>query len=164
MMPSMTTQRQPGTVTYLTEKGLQKLQSELGFLCTTRRQEIADYLHEIMEDSDLAESNEYLLAKDEQALVEGRIRELETLLRHVEIIQPGSIRGVISRGSTVTVQEDEMPSETYTIVGYAEANAREGLISDESPMGRALVGHKVGETVEFAAPDGVLRFRILSVT
>jgi transcription elongation factor GreA len=155
---------QPVKITYLTEKGLNKLKAELDYLRTVKRREIMEQLQDFNGESDLSEDNEYLLIKDEQAIVEGRIVELENLLLRVEIIQPGSSRGTIRLGSTVTLQDLEGQIETYTIVGSTEANVREGLISDESPMGKALLGHVVGDDVEVKAPDGLLKFRIVSVT
>lgn len=155
---------QPIKKTYLTEKGLNKLQSELEYLRTVKRQEIMEQLQDFNGDNDLSEDNEYLLIKNEQAIVEGRIVELENLLLRVEIILPGSSLGAIRLGSTVTLQDSEGQFETYTIVGSAEANAREGLISDESPMGKALLGRSAGDQVEVVAPVGLLKFRIISVT
>ena len=151
-------------ITFLTEKGFDKLKNELEYLRGVRRQEIAFNLHEAVDDNDLVENDEYMLIKNEQALVEGRISELELLLGYVEIIQPGSDLGKVRLGSTITVQEDTYPSETYTIVGTAEADSRNGFISDESPLGRALMKNKVGDVVEVNAPDGKIRYKILSVT
>lgn len=151
-------------VTLLTEKGYEKLKNELDYLRNVRRKEIAQNLHDAVDDNDLVENDEYMLIKNEQALVEGRISELELLLSRVEIIQPGSDLGNVRLGSTVTLQEDTYPSETYVIVGTAEADSRSGLISDISPLGRALLKHKVGDVIEVNAPDGKIRYKILSVT
>ena len=151
-------------VTLLTEKGHEKLKNELDYLRNVRRKEIAQNLHDAVDDNDLVENDEYMLIKNEQALVEGRISELELLLSRVEIIQPGSDLGNVRLGSTVTLQEDTYPSETYIIVGTAEADSRSGLISDISPLGRALLKHKVGDVIEVNAPDGKIRYKILSVT
>ncbi len=150
-------------VTFLTERGYNKLKDELDYLRNVRRQEIASNLREAVDDNDLAENDEYLLIKNEQALVEGRISELEILLSRVEIIQPGNDLGKVRIGSTVTIQEDTYPSETYTIVGTAEADSRSGLISDELPLGKALLKHQVGDVVEVNAPDGKIKYKILSV-
>jgi len=150
-------------VTFLTERGYNKLNNELDYLRNVRRQEIALNLREAVDDNDLAENDEYLLVKNEQALVEGRISELEILLSRVEIIQPGDDLGKVRLGSTITIQEDTYPSETYTIVGTAEADSRSGLISDESPLGKALLKHQVGDVVEVNAPDGKIKYKILSV-
>jgi transcription elongation factor GreA len=153
-----------GKVTYLTERGLDKLQAELDYLRNVRRVEVARRLHEAYDNEDLCENVEFMLAKHEQSWVEGRICELESILTRVEIIKPGSAIGEVTLGSTVTIQEDSFPSETFTIVGTAETNTKEGYISNESPMGCALLGHKVGEDVEIRAPDGPFRARIISVT
>lgn len=160
----ITTAKPSVKVTYLTEKGLSKLQAELDYLRNVKRAEVARHLHETYDNEDLSENVEYMLAKHEQSWVEGRIFELEKILARVEIIKPGSTIGGVALGSTVTIQENGFPSETFTIVGTAEADTREAFISDESPMGSALLGHKVGEEIEIRAPDGPFRVRIISVT
>lgn len=151
-------------ITLLTEQGFEKLKNELDYLRTVKRAEIALSLHEAAEDNDLEENDEYFLIKNEQAIVEGRISELERLLTRVEIIQPGSDLGKVRLGSTVTIQEDSSPTETYIIVGTAEADSKNGKISDESPLGKSLLKQKVGDIVEVNAPGGITRYKILSVT
>jgi transcription elongation factor GreA len=151
-------------ITYLTEKGLARLQTELGYLINIKRGEIAQRLREACDNEEPSENGEYILAKNEQAWVEGRICELKHLLANVEIIKPGSAKGEVALGSTVTIQEHGLPSETFTIVGTVEANTREAYISDESPIGRALLGHRVGEDVEIKAPGGNYKVRIISAT
>jgi transcription elongation factor GreA len=158
------TKNTPVSVTYLTEKGLEKLQAELDYLQNVKRDEIAKSLHNATDNEEPCENGEYMLVKNEQSWVEGRICELKKLLNRVEIIKPLSIMGQITLGSIVTIQESCLPTESYTIVGTAEANTKEGFISDESPMGRALLDHKVGDVVEVAAPDGNFRVRIISVS
>jgi transcription elongation factor GreA len=149
---------------YLTPEGLKKLEEELEHLRTVKRQEVAQRLHEAMEDGELIENAEYEAAKNEQAFVEGRILELEHMLAQAQVIEPGKSKDVVRIGSTVVVQEDgNGGSETYTIVGVAEANPREGLISNESPLGVSLLDHKVGDIVEVKAPAGVLRFRVVKI-
>jgi transcription elongation factor GreA len=150
--------------TYLTEKGLQKFETELEQLRHIERPMLAARLKEVVENLDAGEDNEYLLVKDEQAMLEGRIFVLETLLAGAKIIQQGNGGGTITLGSTVVVQEGDGPLETYLIVGSAEADSDEGFISDVSPLGKALFGHKVGETVTSRAPDGDFVFKIISVT
>ena len=148
-------------LTYITPKGLEKLEAELLHLRTEKRREIAQYLQETMGDS---EDNEYLMALDEQAFVEGRIRQLEILLSNVKVIQPGQNQGgVADLGSTVVIRDEEMSVETYTIVGSAEADPQNGLISNVSPLGKALLGNKVGEDVEIKTPSGLLNYRILAI-
>ena len=151
-------------ITLLTERGFEKLNNELAVLRNEKRQEIVQKLREVADDNDLAEDDVFLLIKDEQAILEGRIIELERLLNRVEIITPGCDRGKVRLGSTVTIQGNSMSSETYTIVGTVEANSRNWMISDESPLGRSLLEHKVGDVVEVNAPGGIMKFRILSIT
>jgi len=151
-------------ITYLTERGFEKLNSELEFLHNEKRLEIAKNLRDAADDNDLAENNEYMLIKYEQSIIEGRISELERLLSWVDIITPGSDQGTIRLGSTVTIQEDVYPSETYTIVGTAEANSRNGMISDASPLGKSLLKHQVGDVIEVLTPDGLIKYKILSVS
>jgi transcription elongation factor GreA len=151
------------TAVYVTQEGLKKLEDELEHLRTVKRQEVAQRLHEAMEDGELIENAEYEAAKNEQAFVEGRILELEHMLAQAQVIEPGKSTGVVRIGSTVVIQEDSRPSETYTIVGAAEANPREGLISNESPLGQSLLDHKVGDEIDVRAPAGVIRFRIVKI-
>jgi transcription elongation factor GreA len=149
---------------YLTAEGLKKLEEELEHLRTVKRLEVAQRLHEAMEDGELIENAEYEAAKNEQAFVEGRILELEHMLAQAQVIEPGKSKDVVRIGSTVVVQEDgNGGSETYTIVGVAEANPREGLISNESPLGVSLLDHRVGDVVEVKAPAGMLRFRLVKI-
>ncbi len=150
--------------TFLTKEGFQKLQEELDYLRTTKRQEVAERLHEAMEGGELIENAEYEAAKNEQAFVEGRIQELEVILATARLIEDNgkSKEGLIQVGSTVTIEEDGEPA-TYTIVGAAEANPREGKISNESPIGKAIIGHKVGETLQVEAPGGHFKVKILKV-
>ena len=148
-------------VTYVTPKGLEKLKKELSYLRTDRRREIANNLQETKGD---VEDNEYLMALDEQAFVEGRIRQLEQLLCNVKVIQPGQQHnGIVDLGSTVVLREGDIDAETYTIVGAAEADPTMGFISNESPLGKALLGTKVGDDLEVKAPAGLLKFRVLAV-
>jgi transcription elongation factor GreA len=151
------------TAVYVTQEGLKKLEDELEHLRTVKRQEVAQRLHEAMEDGELIENAEYEAAKNEQAFVEGRILELEHMLAQAQVIEPGKSTGVVRIGSTVVIQEDGHASETYTIVGAAEANPREGLISNESPLGQSLLDHRVGDEIDVRAPAGVIRFRVVKI-
>lgn len=154
------------TTKFLTKEGFQKLQEELDYLRTTKRQEVADRLHEAMEGGELIENAEYEAAKNEQAFVEGRIQELDMLLATARVIEPEGQNGpdgTVTVGSTVTIQEQGFEAETYTIVGAAEANPREGKISNESPIGKAILNHEVGETVTVEAPSGVYKVKILKI-
>ncbi|NIS80836.1 MAG: transcription elongation factor GreA [Anaerolineales bacterium] len=148
---------------YLTSEGLKKLDEELQHLRTVRRQEVALRLHEAMEDGELIDNAEYEAAKNEQAFIEGRILELEHMLATARLIEPSKEKGVVQIGSTVVVKQDGKKKETFRIVGAAEANPKEGLISNESPLGQALLDNKVGDDVEVQAPAGILRFRIVKI-
>lgn len=148
---------------FLTREGYNKLQDELDYLRSTKRQEIANRLHEAMEGGELIENAEYEAAKNEQAFVEGRIKELEILLATARVINEGESVGTIQVGATVTVQEEGGEAEIYTIVGAAEANPRGGKISNESPLGRALINRHVGETVQVDAPAGSFTVQVIKV-
>jgi transcription elongation factor GreA len=150
-------------VVYLTAEGLKKLEVDLEHLRTVRRQEVAQRLREAMEGGELIDNAEYEAAKNEQAFIEGRILELEHKLAQAMLIEPGEPSDVVRIGSTVIVKQDDKKRETFTIVGAAEANPKEGLISNESPLGVALLDHQVGDDVEVDAPVGILRFRIVKI-
>ena len=151
--------------TFLTKEGFEKLQDELDYLRKAKRQEVADRLHEAREGGELIENAEYEAAKNEQAFVEGRIQELEMLLATARVIEDDKKkRGEsIQVGATVTIQEDGSDEETYTIVGAAEANPREGKISNESPMGKALLNHRAGDDVQVETPDGSYTIRVIKI-
>jgi transcription elongation factor GreA len=148
---------------FLTREGYEKLQEELDLLRSSKRQEIANRLHEAMEGGELIENAEYEAAKNEQAFVEGRIKELEILLATARVIAETEKAEVIQIGSKVTIQESENEPEMYTIVGAAEANPRAGRISNESPLGRALLNRKVGDQVQVDAPAGAFIVSVLKV-
>ncbi len=151
---------------FLTRQGYQKLQEELEYLRTVKRQEVAQRLHEAVEGSgDLGVDldAEYEAAKNEQAFVEGRIQELENLLANAHVIEGTGKMDVVQVGAKVTIQEDGTEPECYTIVGPAEANPREGRISNESPLGRALMDHRAGDVVRVEAPGGAFTVQIVKV-
>ncbi len=151
---------------FLTKEGYDKLQEELEHLRTIKRQEVAERLHEAMEGGELIENAEYEAAKNEQAFVEGRIQELDLLLATAQIIEENgkSKKGdSIQVGSKVTIKEGNYEAETFFIVGAAEANPREGKISNESPIGKAIIGHKSGDTVKVETPGGTYNVKILKV-
>lgn len=149
---------------FLTREGYENLQNELEFLRTKKREEIAQRLHEAMEGGELIENAEYEAAKNEQAFVEGRIKELELLLATARIIDEKASHGnTIQVGSVVTIKEEGMEAETYTIVGAAEANPSKGRISNESPLGKALINKKVDDKVQVDAPQGSFTVHILKV-
>ena len=120
-------------ITFLTSEGYQKLQEELEYLRTSKRQEIANRLHEAMEGGELIENAEYEAAKNEQAFMEGRIKEIEILLATARVITDEEKHENIQVGSKVSIQEEGSAPESYIIVGAAEANPREGRISNEPP-------------------------------
>jgi transcription elongation factor GreA len=149
---------------FLTREGYQKLQDELEYLRTVKREEIAQRLHEAMEGGELIENAEYEAAKNEQAFVEGRIKELEILLATARVIEGVPMSAdTVQVGSKVTLQEEGMEPETYTIVGAAEANPLLGRISNESPLGKALLNRKPGERVQVDAPQGAYSIQIIKV-
>lgn len=148
---------------YLTRQGFEKLQEELEYLRTIKRQEVAARLHEAMEGGELIEDAEYEAAKNEQAFVEGRIQELEMLLANARVIEDTGKMDVVQVAADVTIQEEGGEPELYRIVGPAEANPREGRISHESPLGRALLNHRAGDVVKVDAPDGSFTVRIIKV-
>lgn len=148
--------------TYLTSEGEKKLQAELAELTGPRREELAQRLRSAIQMGDLSENADYHKAKEDQAFLEGRIQEIEFLLRNVVIIE--KTKGdVVTVGSTVTVQEEDNDPETYYLVGAKEADPRNGRISNESPIGSALIDHKVGEVVEADTPGGKIKFKILKI-
>ncbi len=150
---------------FLTREGFTKMQEELENLRTKKREEIANRLHEAMEGGELIENAEYEAAKNEQAFVEGRIKELEILLATARVIDevPHQPTGAVQVGSTVTIQEENLEPEMYTIVGAAEANPVRGKISNESPLGRALLNRRAGEHVQVDAPAGAFTVAIIKV-
>jgi transcription elongation factor GreA len=151
------------STTYLTPEGYKKLEEELEYLRTVKRQEVAQRLHEALaEGGELIENAEYEAAKNEQAFVEGRIQELEYLLANARVVAEAPA-GEVSIGSKVRVRYEDGGEEAYTVVGAAEASPREGLISNESPLGQALLGHKAGDEVTVKAPDGAFKVKILQV-
>jgi len=151
--------------TFLTKEGYEKLQQELEFLRKDRRKEVAARLREASDGEDLVENAEYEAAKNEQAFVEGRIKELEILLATAKIISENSNSGLIQLGSKVTIQEEGYDEkESFYIVGAVEANPSEGKISNESPLGHALLGHIKNDVVAVEAPDGEFNVKILKVS
>ena len=149
----------------LTKEGLQKLEDELQNLKVVRRKEVAAKIKEARGQGDLSENAEYDAAKEEQAEIEARIKQLDEMLRNVEVIEESNIsENTVSIGSKVKVFDESFEEEEiYTIVGSAEADPFEGKISNESPIGAGLIGHDVGETVEIATPNGSSKIKILEI-
>src|SRR5688572_8768897 len=148
--------------TYLTPEGEAKLKAELAELTGRRREELAQRLRSAIQMGDLSENADYHKAKEDQAFLEGRIQEIEAVLRTAVIVEKTN-SDVVTVGSTVTVQEENFDPETYYMVGAKEADPRNGKISNESPIGRALMEHKVGDVVEAETPGGKLKFKILKI-
>ena len=152
---------------YLTKDGFQKLQDELEYLRTAKRQEVAERLHEAMEGGELIENAEYEAAKNEQAFVEGRIQELEIILAAAHLIDESSAHQdptLVQVGDTVVIEDEDGSSEEYTIVGAAEADPRAGKISNESPLGKALLNHHPGDEVTVDAPGGAFKVKVIKTT
>lgn len=150
--------------TYLTQEGAEELQRELKNLVEVRRPQLVIKLKEAVAQGDLKENADYHDTKEQMALCDGRIQYLEELLRSAEIISGEGKKGVINIGSTVTIRaEEEEEDETYTIVGPAEANPREGRISQKSPIGAALLGHKKGDKVRVQTPSGEMIFKVKKI-
>lgn len=150
----------------LTREGLAKYEQELQDLKITKREEIAQKLKEARAQGDLSENAEYDAAKDEQRNVEARIEELEKLLKNVEVVEEDANDDgkKVKFGSTVRILDKETKEELeYRIVGATESNSLEGSISDESPLGKALIGSKKGETISVDAPIGVLKYKVLEI-
>jgi transcription elongation factor GreA len=153
-------------VVYLTPEGKQRFTAELHELQTVRRHEVEEQIRRAKEFSDTVDNAEYDEAKAEQAFVEGRIQELERMLSAARLIEEPDIKGDFVRmGSHVKVIDDaEGDEETYYLVGSHEADPRRGLISNESPIGRALIGKRVGDEVTVVAPAGAFNLNILDIT
>jgi transcription elongation factor GreA len=147
---------------YLTPEGAAKLRAELAELTGPRREELSKRLRSAIQMGDLSENADYHKAKEDQAFLEGRIQEIEAVLRNAQIVEK-THTDTVSVGSNVTVQEEDFAPETYHIVGAKEADSRNGKISNESPIGSALMDHKVGDVVEAATPGGKIKFKILKI-
>ena len=149
----------------LTPAGKAKLQEELAELKGPRREEIARRLKHAIEMGDLSENADYHMAKEDQSFLEGRIQQIEATLSSAVLVEDTDIStSTIQIGNTVTLQEENEPEETFTIVGASEASPRDRKISYESPMGSALMGHKKGQTVEVILPNkAVLKIKILKI-
>jgi len=154
----------PQRETYLTQHGLTSLQEELAHLKDVRRQEVASRIHKASETGGTVDNAEYDEAKSEQAFVEGRIREIENVLANA-VVAPSHDRatGSVGFGSSVTVVTSAGRKQKYVVVGSAEASPLEGRISNESPVGKALLGHRVGDEVEVKTPSGVTRLTISEI-
>jgi transcription elongation factor GreA len=149
--------------TYISRDGLEKLRKELDEMVSVRRPEIAQRIHDAKEHGDLSENAEYEDAKNEQAFVEGRIQTLEALIKNATIIDEHHSSDHVQIGSTVKVNGPD-GSQSFTIVGSTEARPTEGRISNESPVGRALLGRKKGEMIQVQVPAGDIAYKILAIS
>jgi transcription elongation factor GreA len=147
---------------YLSREGLERLRLELEAMTNVRRAEVAARIHDAKEHGDLSENAEYEDAKNEQAFVEGRIQTLEALIKNATIIDEHHSTEHVQIGSTVSVDSSD-GAEVFTIVGSAEASPREGKISNESPVGRALLGKRKGEKVLVRVPAGDFTYKIVNI-
>lgn len=147
---------------YLTSEGEAKLRAELAELTGPRREELAKRLRSAIQMGDLSENADYHKAKEDQAFLEGRIQEIEALLRMATIIE-NTQSEIVAVGSKVTIQEENFDPETFYLVGASEADPRNGKISNESPFGKALLNHKVGDVVEAQTPGGKVKLKILKI-
>ena len=153
----------PDKTNYLTSEGRQKLKDELDYLKKTKRSEIAIRIKEAKELGDLSENAEYADAREEQSFVEGRILELEEILKNARVIDPkNSAPGTVDIGDTIVIKRNEKKFE-YTIVGSNEASPSEGRISNESPLGKSFLGKKKGDKVEVKAPKGIVIYEIIQI-
>lgn len=151
---------------YLTKDGLTKFKQELKDLKTVKRKEIASRIQDAKELGDLSENAEYAEAKNEQAFSEGRIIELENIIKNATVINEDNHTNgndVVHIGATVTIKNEDGEKQ-YTIVGSNEVNPLKGFISNESPLGQALIGRKVGDKLELRAPKGLVEYKILKVS
>lgn len=149
---------------FLTPEGFKKLEEELEHLTTKRRAEVAQRLHEAMEEGETEENPEYEDAKNEQAFVEGRILTIETILGNAKLIEAKGPANEIRLGSKITITEvGTTEKEHYVLVGSAEADPQHGRISNESPMGKALLGHKLHDIITVQTPGGAMKVKIVHI-
>ena len=155
-------QEQKNIITY---KGLQEYEDELHELKVIRRREVAQKIKEAREQGDLSENAEYDAAMDEQRDIEARIEQIEKILKNVEVVDEDEIdTNVVSVGCRVKIRDVEMKEDLeYKIVGSTEANSLKGKISNESPVGKALIGKKVKDTVSVETPAGVIKYKVLQI-
>lgn len=148
---------------YVTQEGLDKLKSELDYLRTTKRKDIAGRIASAKELGDLSENAEYSEAKEEQSLVESRILELEETLRRVKMIEKHTGSKTVVIGSHITVVDQNKISREFDIVGSNEADPAAGKISNESPLGRSFLGHRVGDAIKVTVPKGTVTYTLKKV-
>lgn len=148
----------------LTKEGAEKMRAELADMITRQREELSERLRFAISQGDLSENADYHKAKEDQSFLEGKIQEYETILAGAKIIEDHeSNKGVVDVGDWVTIKEGDQPEEKYQVVGAREANPREGRISNESPIGVALIGRRAGDSVAVTTPGGTMEIIILKV-
>ena len=148
---------------HITPEGLEAVRKELHQLTTVRRPEIVSKIKAARELGDLSENFEYHAAKNEQGMMEARVKELEAIVKNHVLIETHRASGVVDMGSTVRFAEDGEEEESYRIVGPAEADPKAGRVSYESALGKALIGHRVGDAVEIRTPGGAYTVRIMAI-
>jgi transcription elongation factor GreA len=148
---------------HITPEGLEAVRHELNELTTVKRPAIVAKIKAARELGDLSENFEYHAAKNEQGMMEARVKDLESIVKNHVLINKTKSSGVVAMGNTVRFEEDGVGEETYRIVGPAEADPKAGRVSYESALGKALIGHRVGEEVEIKTPNGSYRVRIVAV-
>ena len=148
---------------FFTQEGLDKLEKEFEELKGPARVELAKRLRVAIQQGDLSENADYTKAKEDQAFLEGRIQEIQIMLSNAVIIEEGENKGIIGVGSTITIQEKGRDATEYFMVGAQEADPRNGRISNESPIGKALLGHTKGDLVDVETPGGTIVFEIIKV-
>ena len=148
--------------TYLSQEGIETIKKELQELKTKKRQEITKRLQEAKDLGDLSENAEYFEAKEAQSFNENRIVELEKLLKNAVVIETSSKEDIVRVGSTIEVKSNN-GAEIFNIVGSAEAEPQERKISNESPLGRAFLGRKIGDEIEIKSPSGITKYKIIKI-
>lgn len=151
------------TASYLTPEGKAKVEAELNELLTVKKPDLAKRLRDAIQQGDLSENADYHVAKEDQAFLEGKILELQEILRRAVIIEEAGPSETVQMGSRVTVQEAGEDPEVFLLVGAKEANPRQGKISNDSPIGRALLGRRAGDTARATTPAGEIAFKILKI-
>jgi transcription elongation factor GreA len=149
---------------FVTNKGIAELEKELTYLRTVKRPETVEQMQDAKGNGDWMDQTESMLIEQELAFIDGRIQEVQYMLNHTQLIEPGNGDNIVNIGETIVIQTEEDEIERYTIVGMAETDPGKGFISNESPLGRVLLGRKVGDEVIVHAPAGDIRYRIMAVT
>jgi len=148
---------------YVTRKGLLELKEELTYLQDVKRPETVERMQDAKGGGDWMDQTEYMLIEEELAFIDGRIQEIHYMINQAQLIGPGNEDNIVNIGETVLIQTEEGETEQFTIVGVAEVDPAKGFVSNESPLGKALLDHKVGDEVVVIAPVGNIHYRILAV-